>query len=917
MKRVFRLPWTRRRIDAELASEFQFHLQERVEQFVAAGMPRSEAEAEATRRFGDFDAYRKLAQQIDEETMRQRTTQEVFDGIRREISFAGRSLGRTPSFSLIAFLTLALGIGATTAIFTVLDAVVLRPLPYREPGTLVSVLHPTTVPGSGDRRWGMSPAGYVFVRNNNRSFEELGVYRTGEMTLTGDGDAEVVRYGRITPSIFRALDARPYLGRLFGPEHERPLSSTTTPGTNNEPSPAILSYELWQRRYGGDRSIIGRIITGDGTPRRIIGVAEPGLTLPMPGAFSSSANLAGFGVDVWIPQTFNLAGWGNTHPFVGIARLKDGVTIADAQRDVAALTKRFPEVYPAVYSPRFMTNYNFRSEVSPLKDAVLGATVPKTLWALFGSVVMVLLIAVANVANLFIVRLESRRREATIRTALGADRLHMATHYLSESLLLCGLAAVAGIAIAMGGLRVLIAAAPTNIPRLAAVTLSWQSIVFSIALAALLGLLFGLMPMLRRALDLAVLREGGRGLSSSRSQRVFRNGLVVTQVALALVLLSSAGLMLRSFMHLRAVQPGFDATSILAFDVALPFTEYDTAERAAAFYKQLVARVGALPGVTNVAGAAPLPLEGFSGCSSVYREGRPYGPDERGPCVGGSVYMPGMFEALRIRVEGRYPTWSDFDARAQTVVITKALADRLWPGESAIGKGLNNNGPTYDRFYRVVGVIPEFRGEALDRPPIEAMFYPGTNLRDDPRTDNFNYQTIIVRTSGVAPLSIAPTVRRIVAELNPRVPFQEPRTMDAVVSRSMARTSFMMILLGISASFALLLSAVGIYGVISYVVTQRRFEIGVRIALGAKMSQVARLVVMQSVTLAVAGVTIGLGGAFAVTKVLSSMLFEVSPTDPAVLGSVVVVLLAIAAVASLAPARRAARIDPIEALRAE
>jgi putative ABC transport system permease protein len=915
VKRVFRLPWTRRRIDAELAVEFQFHLQERVEQFVAAGMSRADAEAEAARRFGDFESYRQLALQIDEETMRQRTFQEFFHTIRRETSLALRVLLRTPGFSAIAFTTLALGIGATTAIFTVLDAVVLRPLPYARSGELVSVLHPTTVPGNGERKWGLSPAGYFYIKDNNRSFSAIGMYRTSDMTVTGNGDAEVVRVGRVTPSMFEVFATKPFLGTFFSADDALP---SPNPQTDTRPTSVILSYEYWQRAFGSDRSVVGRVFTGDGQPRRIVGVAEQGLTLPMPGAFSTSANLAGFGVDVWVPQTLNPAGpFSNTHPFVGVARLKDGVTIETANADVAALTKRFPEAFPTVYSQGFMKNYNFRSEVASLKDSVLGPAVPKTLWALFGSVILVLLIAIANVANLFMVRMEARRREATIRTALGADRVHMATHYFTESLLLCVVAAIAGTALAAGGLRLLLAAAPTSIPRLAAVTLSWQSIVFALVLATTIGIVFGMMPMIRRSLDLTALRDSGRGLSASRGQRAFRSGLVITQVALALVLLSSAGLMIRSFLQLRSVKVGFDTSDVLAFDLSLPWKEYDTPDKAAAFYRQLDDRIRKLPGVTSVGGVSTLPFEGFAtGCSVVYREGRPYGPNEKGPCVTGAVWSPGLFETLRIDVRGRAPTWADIESKSQAIVITKALADRLWPGEDPIGKGLNNNGQSYDRFYRVVGVIPELRAEAFDRPATEAVFYPGTNLSGD-RTDNFDYQRILVRTSGVAPLSLVPAVRKMVTELNPRVPFQEPRSMESVASRSMAHVSFMMILLGISASFALLLSAVGIYGVISYVVSQRRFEIGVRIALGAQAREVSRIVVMQSVTLAVIGVAFGLFGAYGVTKVISSMLFQVNPTDPMVLGVVVVMLISIAALASLAPALRASRIDPVEALRGD
>jgi predicted permease len=910
MKRAFRLPWSRQRIDAELSVEFQFHLQERIEQFVASGMSRADAEGEAQRRFGDFEAYRKMAQQIDEETMRQRSLQEFIDTIGREVGLAARVLRRTPAFTVIALATLALGIGASTAIFTVLDAVVLRPLPYREPERLATVLHPATVPGSGERRWGLSFGGYFQFRNNVKSFADLGMYTAGGLTVVSDGDAERVEVAAATPSLFTVLRARPERGRLF-------IAADDFPDTS---SIVVISHEFWQRRYGGDTAIVGkRIRTSGGGNYEIIGVAEPGLTLPMPGPFSAPQTLAGLRVDVWRPMRINPAGpFYNSHPNVGIARLAAGATLDRAQTEVTNVMKRFTEVMPVAYSPRFMTQYNFRGEVAPLKNSVLGPALPSLLWTVFGSVLLVLLIAVANVANLFVVRMDSRRREATVRTALGADRGHLATHYLAESLLLCLTAGALGVLLSVVSLKALLAIAPQNIPRLSDISVDVASIAFALALAVVMGIVFGAMPLASK-LDLTTLREGGRGLSQSRSQRNLRQGLIVAQMAFALVLLASAGLMIRSFMHLRSVKPGFDPSNTLTFDISIPFAQYDTREKAGAFHREFQRRLAALSGVESVGGTQSLPLNGGygTGCSVVFREGRPYANGEDTPCVSTPTVAPGFFESLRIEVRGRTPTWTDFDQRTQAAVVTRALAERLWPGEEAIGKGIRTSGPDDKSWYRVVGVIPELHAEALERKASEAVFYPGTNFHADRQDGSFNELTYTIRLKAGDPESLLPAARRILKEMSPMSPMMDVQTMDAVVARSMQRTSFIMILLGISAAVALVLSAVGIYGVISYIVTQRQFEIGVRIALGARMSEVARMVLMQSVRLAFIGIALGLAGAWTVTSLLQSLLFGVGAMDPLVLTIVPAVQLLLATVASLAPARRASRIDPIQALRAE
>jgi predicted permease len=826
---------------------------------------------------------------------------QLFDAVKRELRHAARVLLATPAFSLIAFVTLALGIGATTAIYTVLDAVALRPLAYRNADRLVSVLHPTTVPGNGESKWGMSAAGYFYFKAHNHSFEDLGGYRTDAAVVAGDQSSEQVREADVTASIFSTLDAHAAIGRLIGPDDDQP----------NGPHVVVLSYDYWQRRFGGDRNVVGSMLQTSGGPLQIIGVAEQGLSLPKPGPFASTSDLASFGVDIWRPLQLNPAGpFYNSHQYSGIARLEPGATPASAERDLAGLMRDFPTQFPTVYSPAFIQKFNFRVAVVPLRDEMLGPKLAKALWVLFGAVAVVLFIACANVANLFIVRMESRRRESAIRTALGADRLHMALHFLAESLLLTITAAVAGVIIARVGLGVILATAPTDIPRLTTVGLNGWSVLLAFALAIVAGIVFGLIPLARTTVDVNTLREGARGMTASAGQRAVRSGLVVGQVALALVLLATAGLMLRSFANLRNVKPGLDPSGVLTFETLLPSNEFPNGPSITAFLQQFQQRVAALPGVQRVGASTSLPLQDFgSGCTGVGREGEVFRPDEKPPCVATPQALPGFFESLGIQVRGRTPTWSDVDANgeASTVaVVTQALANDLWPGQNAIGKGISIGGTRgLHQYYRIIGVIPELRAQGLDQPPTEVVF-----------TAEINRGPVwTVKTTAGTPADILPSIHRILAELNPRVPIVNPRSMSDVVARSTARASFVMTLLVIAGAMALLLSAVGIYGVISYLVTQRRSEIGVRMALGARLPQVASLVLGESMRLATAGVVIGLVAALLAMRLVRSLLFDVSTTDPLVLGVTSVTLIVIAAAASLAPTRRAAKIDPVEAMR--
>jgi putative ABC transport system permease protein len=906
LRRIFRLPATPTRIEADVDDELRFHLEGRIEELMEREhLSREDAEGEARRRFGDFDAYRREARDIDDRTMRDRSRLEFFDTLTREFRHAARVLLRTPAFSLITFLTLAIGIGATTAIYTVVDEVALRPLPYRDADRIVSIRHPATVPGSGESRWGLSQAGYLYFKEQSHSFADMGVYYSFPMTVVSDQAAEEAQTGQVTASLFTTLQARAALGRLIGEEDDQPSS----------PRVVVLSYEYWQRHYGGDRKVLGTMLQTSTIPYQIIGVAEPGLSLPMPGVFASKANLAGFGVDLWLPMRLDRNDRPiNAHQYSAIGRLKAGVTPEAATRELANLMRDFPAKFPTAYSDKFISQFNFRVSVIPMRDEVLGPTLAKALWVLFGAVAVVLFIACANVANLFLVRMEARRRESAIRTALGADRAHMAIHFLSESLLLTVASAIAGLIVARIGLAAMLAMAPTDIARLSTVSLDGRSVLFAFGLAIVAGLVFGLIPLARTTVDVKTLREGGRGMTASSGQRLVRNGLVVGQVALALVLLAAAGLMLRSFANLRNVKPGLDPARVVVFETAVPGINANTRDeyiayrqKLAAFQQEFERRVAAIPGVQQVGATSTVPLLDYGiGCSSVYREGRPYEAKQEPPCVATVWALPGFYEALGIQVRGRTPVWSDVDPMMQTrgaAVITKALADRLWPGEDPIGKGINAGSGAGKN--TVIGVIPELRGHGLDHPPSEAII----------TTMPTQSMAWMVKTATGDPNTLIPAVRRILTEMNPRVPVINPRTMNDVVARSMARASFIMTLLAIAGSMALLLSAVGIYGVISYLVTQRRSEIGVRVALGARLPQVAGLVLGQSMRLTVLGVSIGLVAALLGMRVLKSLLFEVSPTDPVVLAGTAAVLVLIAAVASLAPTRRAARIDPVEAMR--
>ena len=894
IRRLFHLPNTSARAQRDLEAEFAFHFHERTEELMAQGRTREEAEREVRERFGDANEYRRQARAIDERMLKQQRRVDVADALGRALGHAARALARSPIFSIVAVLTLALGIGATTAIFTVLDRVVLRPLPYPSANRLVKIrssVSGATVSGF----WGVSVAGYYEYRRHNHTFEDIGAFQSWMPTLTDEGSAERVRGALVTASLVRVLGLRAAIGRAVTAVDDHP----------GVPSVVVLGNALWKRRYGSDPSIVGKPIDVEGTRMTVIGVMANGMELPDER------------VDLWLPLPIDsLAPPVNDHSLSVVGRLKTGVTIDDAQRDLESLTRRFPELFPGSYSPGFMRNYHFTADVVSARDVILG-TIGRVLWILLASVGLVLLIACANVANLYMVRLELRQREVAIRRALGASRLYVTLHYLSESLLIAVAAGTIGLGLAWTGIHVLLSIAPSSIPRLAEVHLDVATVLFAAALSLCIGLAFGLLPSLRKeSVDLGA-REGARGTTASRGQLATRDVLLVGQVALALVLLADAALLVQSFRNLRNARPGFDPSNVATFTISLPRSTYQNYQGVETFYRRLNERLAGMPGVSAVGITESLPLDQFSGaaCGLIFSEDKPLGRGESAPCVPKPLVGPTYFAAMHIPVRGRTPTWTETEQGNAGVVISETLARLLWPGEDALGKTISNS--NQPPFYRIVGVAADVRDQGLDQPPQAIIYYPlipatGTHLWSPPANVR-----VVVRVRSDNPLALTDGIRRAVAELDPHVPIANLESMDVIVARSMARTSFATLLLGISAAMALLLSAIGVFGAIAFVVSQRRREIGVRIALGARPAGVSGRIVVQALRLGVIGAALGLVAALGTTRVLHSLLVGISPNDPRILTTATTIVLGVVAVASFLPARRASRVSPVEALRAE
>ncbi|MEO7962282.1 MAG: ADOP family duplicated permease, partial [Gemmatimonadaceae bacterium] len=777
--------------------------------------------------------------------------------------------------------------------YTLLDAVVISPLPYPHAEQLVSLASP--MPKLHDT-WGIARHQLFYYKKNAPSIEDMALYRSNNVTLMGDGSghpSERVASASVSASVFNVLGTRPHLGRLLLPSDNLVRPEQVT----------VLGYDMWVSRFGADSSLIGRTIDVDGFPLQVVGVLQQGAHLPDQR------------VDLWLADYIDPAQAPmNNHVRSSIVRLAAGRTADDLRRELAPLVVRMEELFPQAYPNHWIRDSGFSTSVTPLQEEVVGATVTRALWILFGAVLILFLIAIANVGNLFLVRGESRQREVTLRAALGADRAHLAFHYLSDALLVSLIAGLVASVLVALGVRELAANAPAGLPRLGEVQATWASAALTIGVSLATGVVLALIPMFTMRADLTALRESGRRFTASRARLAARGALVIGQVALAVLLLDGAALMRQSFQRLRAVRLGFDPAAVTTMSLALPNATYRDFVSAATFQQQLASQLTQVSGITSVGFVTQLPLTGHSGCTGVHTDGRSAAGVREG-CVSNMQVGPDYFATMRTALTGRAPTWRETLA-GDGVVVTHALATVLWPGVNPIGQGIRCCRPGAD-YYTVVGVAEDVYDAGLDSPPMQAVYFPMVEKQGVPIEAYPNYTVLVVRAPALTSSAIVSQVQRIVGTIDPHVPLAEVRTMDDVVSHSMARRTFTLMLLAVAASAALLLSAVGLYGVISYIVMQRRNEIGIRIALGARTSSVAMMVAGQSGRLVVVGLVLGIGASLAGARVLGALLFGVSPTDPRALAMVAILLTGVAALASFAPTLRAAGVDPSEALRAE
>lgn len=811
-----------------------------------------------------------------------------------ELSLVWRKLLRAPSFSAVAVLTLALGIGASTAIFSVVHGVLLKPLPYPESERLYGLWH--SAPGVGFDQVQQSDTTYTVYHDLAQSFADVGLSEGPYwMNLTGVGEPTQVDVAEATASLFRTLRVRASIGRTFDETEDDP----------GAPQVAILSESFWRSRFGGDRGIVGRTIELNGTPWDVVGVMEEGFSYP------------GETTAIWIPHVIDPKDLGKVNfSQEGIGRLKPGVSVASANEELNRLLRRLPEIYPGEFTLAILDQAKLTAHLNPLMEDVVG-DVSRVLWVLLGTVSVVLLIACANVANLFLVRAEGRQRELGLRVALGANRRDLVRHFLAESLVLAAMAGIVGLGIAFAALKALLAVSPESIPRLREVGLHPVVLLYAAAISLAAGLVFGLIPVVRyrRPNLVRAIQEGSLRTSSGRETHVVRSALVVAQVALALVLLVGSGLMARSFWSLRRVNPGWVADDLLTVRLSLPRASYGSPDDAARFYGDLMERLRALPGVSRVGAIRNFPMGGSTSNNGMTLEDFPVPEGELPPVVRTNWAAQGYFEAMGIPLEeGRTLERRDHEERTGAVVVSRSLAETFWRGKSPLGKRLMPGLPRETtHWYTVVGVVSDVHDDGLEKPVNPMLYYPVVGFGGENDDWSMRSMTLCLRST-VSPASLSTAVRDTVWSLDSNLPLISIRTGRELLSRSLARTTYTMMLLAIAAAVALFLGTVGIYGVISYIVGQRTREIGVRIALGAARSDVTRMVVRQGLTMTLLGVALGMLVAVAATRLMTSLLFGVDSTDPATFASVSAFLAAIATLASYLPARRAAAIEPIQAL---
>jgi predicted permease len=881
--------------DRDIADEVGHYLEEAAAARQSQGLSPDEARRAVRLDVGNAVAIEEQIRDAGWEAAIVRT----IDTLSQDIRVTLRSLRRAPVVTLAVIATLAIGIGATTAIFAVVNAVLVRPLPYRDADRLIAISHAS--PGSGLDDVGSAPFLYFTEREAKQTFDSVGLWSIGAASVTGRGQPEQVRRLLVTHEILPMLGVTPLLGRTFSEDEDSPEGPPTV----------MLMYGYWQRRFAGDPAIVGQRLTMDGQQREIVGV--------MPRSF----RFLDLHVDALSPQRLRRAdvtvgGWFRS----SIARLKPGVTLDRASADVSRLIPVALDSFPyrgGATRERVERN-RYQPVLKPLKANVVG-DVGATLWVLLTTIGIVLLIACANVANLLLVRTEGRQHELSIRAALGAGSRRLARELFTESIVLSVAGGAAGTAFAYGILRLVARFASTDLPRVEEVVIDSTVLLFAGALTLTVGLLFGTIPALRyrRPRLGAAVRAGGRALGGSRERVHTRGVLVTVQVALALVLLIGGGLMLRTFQRLSGVEPGFtQADELQTVRIEIPSVTPSEPEAVARQQQQILDRLAAVPGVTAVAFTSSLPMDGGNAVDLVVPEGRIVDDDHVPQLRQHRFISPGLFRSMGTPlIAGRDLDWADVYGRRPVALVSESLARREWGSAvQAVGKRFRASSAV-GQWREIVGVVGDLRDRGISQPATDLVYVP--ILERIVNTLRFigSSVTFVIRSERTGTPGFLADVQQAVWGVNPTLPLVNVRTMGDIVEASLARTTFMLLMLLLAGAMALVLGVIGIYGVIAYAISQRAREVGVRIALGAQGAQVRRLFVRQGMVLIMVGVVIGLGAASALTRGMTSLLFEVRPLDPATYTTVTALLVAASALAIYVPARRATQIDPIVALRAD
>jgi putative ABC transport system permease protein len=863
----------RRRAERELDEEIRSHLEMEIEQNIADGMSPEEARLAARRSFGSLA--------LSKEDSRAMWGLGSLEILWQDLRYGLRMLLKNPGFTTIAVLTLALGIGANTAIFSVVNAVLLRPLPYAESERLVWLWDtlpqlptaPTSLPEFLDRK------------EQNRSFEQLAAFQSGNMFLdTGDGTRDTP-VGLVTPETFALFRANPILGRAFTAEE-------TLPGRSRV---VVLGHAIWQNRFGADPNALGRKVELSGAAYTVIGVMPAGFSFP---------NQA----ELWRPLPIDPAKLDRgPHYLRVVGRLKPDVTQAEAQAEMSAIAGRLARQYPE-------KNAGHGVKLEPLRDVIVG-DIGRALFILLGAVGFVLLIACANVANLLLARAGARQKEIAVRTALGASRSRLVRQLLTESVMLAVGGGGAGLLIAVWGVRWLVSFGSDTIPRAQEISVDPRMAGFTLLISVATGALFGLAPALQasRPIFADALKESGRASAGVQRNRL-RSALVISEVALSLVLLIGAGLMIRSFTKLNQVNPGFNPARALTIGVTLLRNKYPDDERVASSYAQILERAASTPGVVSVGAISELPIGGSNTSDNFTIEGRPPVAKEAQPITEYRVVMPRYFEAMGIPLlAGRDFAETDTKRAPNVALINEIFAQRHFPGENPLGQRIKLQGQERDPLL-IVGVVGNVRHFSLDEPPTPEAYVP---FLQDPLSKTYQRSMTIVARTKADPGAVAGSLRAALTSLDKSLPVYALKPMTEYLRDSLSRHRFNLILLSVFGVGALALAAVGVYGVISCGVAQRTHEIGIRLALGAGRRDVLKLILSQGLKLVLLGVVIGLGAAFALSRWMETLLFGVRPTDPLTFAGIAAVLLLVSLVACWIPARRATRVDPLVSLRNE